>query len=321
MPSRDRFLMSFEPAADYLRRNPLTVIGGGAILCGAAVAAVILSASPHRPVMDQPALASGSVGPSSAIAKKVEPARPAPETTGQATPAQTADTRGAECETQTWPYISRSCLTRDDTGHRKVRVIATDQLSKPLIASIEAPRAQSDNKSVRSAAVMPKRDVAASGAASSEPVALQDTATQDTATVAMPLPLPRPAASTAVANNIASDPVQPALPVASVDPVAPQPVAAVATASRPATEAVRQPAAERPASAAERRAERRAERERARQARAEQRNARRGVHVVERWTERTYVAEDRFGESRRVVVIRRHGAPERGFEAYASSRW
>ncbi len=183
MPSRDRFLLSFEPAADYLRRNPLTVIGGGAILCGAAVAAVILTAAPHQPV-----IAAGSVPPASAVAKKVEPARPGLEAVGQATPVQNADARGAECESQTWPYISRSCLTRDDTERRKVRVIATDQLSMPLVAAIEAPPAESD-KSVRATVVMPKRDVAAPGLPGSAPV-VREQAQEETATAAVAMPLP-----------------------------------------------------------------------------------------------------------------------------------
>jgi len=125
MPSAKRFGL----LRDAVRNHPVVVASSAAsagVLLGAFVAVQLLA--PPQPRADSAA------APQAALASNVE-AKPEPETTGS---APTSDrTVSADCEQQTWPYLSRFCMEEMRSKNR-TRVISTDKLDQPTINAIQA---------------------------------------------------------------------------------------------------------------------------------------------------------------------------------------
>jgi len=88
------------------------------------------------------ALAVWTSGPVVSPAKTA--LKPAVETTGSAPksdpemPVNSASV--ADCDAQSWPYITQQCLSKREASQRKVRVITTDKVADPVVTAIEAER-------------------------------------------------------------------------------------------------------------------------------------------------------------------------------------
>ena len=101
-----------------------TVAGGIGLICGALGVAMMSGPSAIR----------------SQVAHK-----PLAETTGTATsltaeaPAPDKNELASvpDCDQQTWPYIAQECLTESVAAGRKVRVITTDKIARPIESAME----------------------------------------------------------------------------------------------------------------------------------------------------------------------------------------
>ncbi len=152
MPSASRFAS----LRDTVRNHPVVVASSAAsvgVLLGAFVAVQLL-ATP-QPRADSAAAPQAGIAskPQAAIASKMEvkpaEAKPAPETTGSATPSDR--TASVDCERETWPHLSPPCVEEKRSKHR-TRVISTDRLDQSTISAIEAsPPAPSESKPATSA--------------------------------------------------------------------------------------------------------------------------------------------------------------------------
>jgi hypothetical protein len=114
---------------------------------------------------------------SSATTEPKAVASAAPETTGSApsvpeykasadaepsAPKSTEQSEAADCQSQTWPYIARPCVSNDESK-RGVRVIATDKLADPVVSMLQAPPEVVTNRRVSKPAAQDKTSVASSG--------------------------------------------------------------------------------------------------------------------------------------------------------------
>jgi hypothetical protein len=143
MPSTKRFAL----LRDTVRNHPVIVASSAAsagVLLGAFVAVQLLA--PPQPRADSAAPSQTALAATGEV-KPAPEATPAPETTGSV-PASDR-TASVDCEQQTWPYLSRSCIEEMQSKYR-TRVISTDKLDKSTIAAIEssppAPRAPAESK-------------------------------------------------------------------------------------------------------------------------------------------------------------------------------
>jgi hypothetical protein len=333
--------------AEFARRNPVALVGSGAIIGGALVAVLIINAD-GRGSTPQPTQTATIV-----------------ETTGRAAPAEPSgrnDSKSADasttadCGEQTWPYIARPCLANDAASKRGVRVISTDRLSDPVIGTIQAPPEAVAN-----------RRVAADDAQRELPPMIQPIARSEPPTASAAAPSPTPAAASTeqqAANQhprtppaaprpteaaVVSKPSEPVIasatpaqssaaaparssapppqqrdPDIALDPDASSVKAAAAPASVPqrveargagmqraAFEPQTEAAPEKPA-----RTSRNAKKSRSRD--VADRDSRRQPRIVERWTEREYEVRGggMFGQSRRVIVIQRNDG-SRGYGTMA----
>jgi hypothetical protein len=126
MASSKRFLVLRET----IRHHPLIVASTAAtagVLLGGFVSVQLLDVS-------QPAAVSP---PAPVAAAEVKAEKPVPETTGSAPASE--NTASAECERQTWPYLSGDCLDEYRRTHRTARVVSTDKLDEQTVNSIENP--------------------------------------------------------------------------------------------------------------------------------------------------------------------------------------
>jgi hypothetical protein len=142
MPAATRFAF----LRDTLRNHPVIVASTAAtagVLVGAFVAVQLLDTPQPRPV-SVPA-------PQAAAETKAAP-KPVAETTGSAPTGETVTS--AECEQQTWPYLSRACIAEMRIKNR-MRLISTDRLDKPTVAAIEAPAPAAEIKPASPASAMP----------------------------------------------------------------------------------------------------------------------------------------------------------------------
>jgi len=262
---------------DTVWNHPVIVASSAAsvgVLLGAFVAVQLLAPPPH---------ADSAAAPQAALASKGE-TQPAPETTGS---APTSDrTASADCERETWPYLSRPCMEKMQSRYR-TRVISTDKLDQPTINAIQA-----------SPPTPPESKPAAPAVADTAPVSpspsLVDLAAAPSAVFAAP-----DASAAALAS--AAPPSQPAGNVEAKKE------------KRVATKSKRKPKAEPKApakqesdddddtSVASNDSDDRASGER-----SDRRLDRR--RIVERWIERDYDVPASNGDGqRRVTVIRRSG--------------
>jgi hypothetical protein len=120
---------------DTVHNHPVIVTTTAAtagVLLGGLFAVQLLDAS--QPV------ANNAAPPPAAAQAKVE--KPSAETTGSAPTGER--TASAECERQTWPYLSGDCLDEYRRTHRAARVVSTDKLDKQTVESIENPKAPTE---------------------------------------------------------------------------------------------------------------------------------------------------------------------------------
>jgi hypothetical protein len=120
----------FSVLRETVRNHPLIVAST------AAAAGVLLGGFASVQLLDvsQPAAVSP---PAPVAAAEVKAEKPVPETTGSAPASE--NTASAECERQTWPYLSGDCLDEYRRTHRAARVVSTDKLDKQTVDSIENP--------------------------------------------------------------------------------------------------------------------------------------------------------------------------------------
>jgi hypothetical protein len=282
MPSARRFAL----LRDTVRNHPVMVASSAAsvgVLLGAFVAVQLL-ATP-QPRADSAAAAQAGIAskPQAAIASKIEvkpaEAKPAPETTGSASPS--GRTASVDCEQETWPHLSPPCVEEMRSKHR-TRVISTDKLNQATVSAIEAsPPAPPESK--------PATPAGANTATVSPSSSSVDLAAAPSAVFAAPSP--SPAALTSGAP--------PSQPAANIE---------AKKEKRVATKSKRKPKApakletdDDDTSVASNDSDDRASGER-----SDRRIDRR--RIVERWTERDYDVPASNGDGqRRVTVIRRGG--------------
>lgn len=281
---------------ETVRNHPVIVATSAAtvgVLLGAFVAFQLL-ATPQPGADGAPAQV--------AVQTKAVP-KPVAETTGSA-PAGDS-TASADCDRQTWPYLSDSCMEEVRNKNRVRRVISTDKLDKPTVTAIESPPSPPVEASAPAAEMTPAPPSAAPAIASTAPSV---TTTPGPATASFFAPPP-------------------------ANPVAPAPVAVATPEPLPATAAPDAQVASAPVASAAKNGtkDRRAVAKKAKQnpkaqvkmlakqdvdddgedavARSDDRaSAGRSRRVVERWTERDYDVRDSNGDGqRRVTVIRREG--------------
>jgi hypothetical protein len=198
MPSANRFLFLRET----VRNHPVILATSAAtagVLLGAFV--VMQALAPSKPHADVAA------APQAAIETRAAP-KPVAETTGSASAGD--NVASADCENQTWPYLSAVCTEELRNKNRGLRVISTDKLDKPTIAAIEAVPPAS--------AAEPRPNVTAPPEVSAPPAVASTTPTTPLvpatasffAPQAQPVPLTQPAATTPEPSvAAASEPAQP----------------------------------------------------------------------------------------------------------------
>ncbi len=141
MPFVNRFASPVAPPPSPLAScvsHPIIVASGAAtagVLLGAFVAVQLL-APPEK-------LDAGATSPRAAV--ETRPAPPIAETTGSAPSAETAKSDGAvaDCDKQTWPYLSRDCMKNGGA-----RVMTTDKLDSSTVRAIEGSK-HSDRQAPR----------------------------------------------------------------------------------------------------------------------------------------------------------------------------
>ncbi len=125
MPSANRFAFM----RDTVRSHPFLIASWaamGGILLGGFVTLKMLQPEPR----------AAKVGPAQAVAEARPAPKPVAETTGSAPAGENA---AADCDHQTWPYLSRACTEAMQAKNRAPRVVSTDNLAKPTVSAIEAP--------------------------------------------------------------------------------------------------------------------------------------------------------------------------------------
>jgi hypothetical protein len=132
MPMLSASRFSFLPA----------IVAGSAAAGGilGAFVAVGLVATPPAPQSDSkaaPPPAKQAALPQPEEAPPLVPRAEAAETNGSAAAGQAA---AADCDNETWPYLSRPCMEEWQRKNRNVRVISTDKLDRPRVDAIEHPR-------------------------------------------------------------------------------------------------------------------------------------------------------------------------------------
>jgi hypothetical protein len=293
MPSANQFAFLREA----LRNHPVivaTTAATGGVLLGVFVAVQLLAMPKPRP--------ENTVAAQAAVATKAAP-EPAAETTGSAPAGENV---AANCDQQTWPYVSRACMEEFRAKNRTTRVITTDKLDKPTIEAIETPPP------------MPR----------ASPVASAPTAPT------APAPAPAPAFTSAVAAITPPAAAESAKPATSPTPVVAAPAPPEAAAATPPQPAAHNEEKDKRLTKKERRKikrelkaapkppvkqdvdddedstfassnghERFAE-DRGADSRSDRRGSR-SRRIVERWTERDYDVVSEGGGRRRVTVIRR----------------
>jgi hypothetical protein len=174
MPFVNRFASPVAPPRfGIVRYHPIIVASGAAtagVLLGAFVAVQLL-APPEK-------LDAGATSPRAAV--ETRPAPPIAETTGSAPSAETAKSDGAvaDCDKQTWPYLSRDCMKNGGA-----RVMTADKLDSSTVRAIEGSKHSSGAKP----APMPN---APSVTASNPPPAAPLTAVATPESAAKPAPEP-----------------------------------------------------------------------------------------------------------------------------------
>jgi hypothetical protein len=290
MPSIKRF--AFLRAT--VRNHPVVVASSaatGGVLLGAFVAVQLLATPTPQPRADRTPV------PQAALASPAVP-KPAAETTGSAPAGDSV--ASADCERQTWPYLSRPCM--DEMRNRnRTRVISTDKLDKPTVTAIEAPTPPAPAVEVNPAPAAP---VAPAVASTALPAAPPATAPPTTATAAdtvpataaaLTAPEPAPAAKPADAQAAKASP-----PSAARNEAKKEKRVARKSTRKPKTETAKRESDDDDDSAF-------ASDDRGFEARAEARSGRPAA-VGERWTERDYDVPSANGAGRRrITVIRRSG--------------
>jgi hypothetical protein len=125
MPQANRFAFM----RDTVPSHPFLIASWaamGGILLGGFVTLKMLQPEPR----------AAKVGPAQAVAEAKPTPKPVAETTGSAAAGENA---AADCDHQTWPYLSRACMEAMQTKNRGPRVISTDNLARPTVSAIEAP--------------------------------------------------------------------------------------------------------------------------------------------------------------------------------------
>jgi hypothetical protein len=278
MPSAPRF--SFLPVI-------VTSSAAAGGLLGAFVAVGLLTNPAPNP--------GGKIAASPAQETK---AAPAAETTGSAAPGD--NVAAAECDRQTWPYLSRECREEVQRKNRSVRVISPDRVDPATVNAIEASSAKPEEPLPQSAAG-PKQGIAATPAA---PAA--------TAPATLPLPVAtaepwfNPAAPAAplmpaTTNQVASPPAA----TAAQDEPKPQPKQ---VAKKAKTKSKPKPESDDDGQSAVASSDSNDAASQDRVARPQKQRRR----IVERWIERDEEPSDDRG-ARRVVETRRGGLFENLF--------
>jgi hypothetical protein len=312
MPTRS--VSGYQDLFFRLRNNPAAIAataGGIGLICGALVVAMTSgpSATPSQVAQKPPV--------------QVAP-KPPVETTGSATPLKVerveppapvkTDTAAvADCDRQTWPYITQQCLTEREAAQRKVRVITTDKIAPPVVSAIE----QETKEPPRITNAPVRKHEPALETATVTPATKPAASTPAPAPVATVTPPPASQAKAApvIATPVAPPVVAPApAPMAAPAP-APKPQIA-ATAEQPPQTLTAQPPP-KVAANDKRKSARDARDKRIRDAKARRAPVRDSddddaadysprSRVVERWTEREYmVPSEESSQRRRVIVIRR----------------
>ena len=132
---------------DTVHNHPVIVTTTAAtagVLLGGLFAVQLLDAS--QPVANNCCRAAGCRSEA-----KVE--KPSAETTGSAPTGER--TASAECERQTWPYLSGDCLDEYRRTHRAARVVSTDKLDKQTVESNRKP--ESSDRTCSSGTVVARR--------------------------------------------------------------------------------------------------------------------------------------------------------------------
>jgi hypothetical protein len=114
---------------ETIRNHPVIVASSAAtagVLLGGFFAMQLLDTS--QPTASPSAQALAEAKPASA---------PVPETTGSAPTGES--TASADCEQQTWPYLSRGCMDEYRGKRRAARVVSTDKLDPQTIKAVESP--------------------------------------------------------------------------------------------------------------------------------------------------------------------------------------
>jgi hypothetical protein len=179
MPQTNRFAFM----RDTARSHPFLVASWaamGGILIGGVVTLKML----------QPESRADKVGPSQAVAQANPVAKPAPkpvaETTGAAPSGENAT---ADCDHQTWPYLSRTCMDAMQAKNRAPRVVSTDKLAKPTVNALEAapPSTTPVPSSPVAAPPTPVTAETAAAPASPPPAAVLSTTAAGSATASVPV--------------------------------------------------------------------------------------------------------------------------------------
>jgi hypothetical protein len=195
-----RLLFSPEPPRGrfaILRNHPFITAAGAAsvgVFLGAYVAVQLIGG----PVKKDEAARSPQItaetkaAPATPVAPAAETKTPAAaaETTGSAPPREST-AAAADCDNQTWPYLSRECIEQMQAKKSSPRVITTDRLDEQKIGAIEpAPKVEPAPATVPAAPVSPPAVAAAPPPAPANPPAVAAT------------PASPPAASTQVTSAV-----------------------------------------------------------------------------------------------------------------------
>jgi len=274
------------PAAKHLaflretvRNHPVVVATTAAtagVLLGGFVAVQLL-AVPEKTKAD------GATPPQ--VTAETKPiAKPVAETNGSASSGASVAT--ADCDQQTWPYLSRTCM--DEVRRKKggPRVISTDKLDQPTVTAIES-QPSAPPADTKPALVLPIKPAVA---ATAPPAVAVSTPPGD----------PAPVAAPAVAASTAE----------AVQPESKADTKAESNQKRQAKKTKRKP---KPAVKPDPRddeenrnvASSESDDEASADRRADRRRGKSG-RIVERWTEREYDVDAEDGGRRRVTVIRRN---------------
>jgi hypothetical protein len=243
----------------WLRDHPVIVVSTAAtlgVLLGGFVAVQVLA--PPHPV--EPKYTAKSVA----------------ETTGAAPAGDVA--ASSECESQTWPHLSRECMEDYRNRHRTARVIATGRIDKPVPVAAEPPPSPAETQPVPPAAATPVLADPAPPAA------------EQASTVSYARPEPMAAAADTKVND------------AREEKKSKQAAKPAKRKPKAKTKAPRETDDDDTAVAS-------ADAEELAEDRKEARRPDRSRRIVERWTERDYDVPSGDGRgSRRVTVIRRSGS-------------